>query len=62
MEGWNLSIVKRLQIRVPPLSRQRSFCKVVARALAMEGTASNSADTAFALSSSLMNCLLEANE
>ena len=62
MEGWNLSIVKRLQIRVPPLSRQWSFCKVVARALAMEETASNSADTALALSSSLMNRLLEANE
>lgn len=28
MEGWNLSIVKRLQLRVPPLSAQQSFSRI----------------------------------
>ena len=62
MEGWNLSIVKRLQIRVPPLSRQRAFCELAAQALKMEEAASNSADTASELSSSLMNRLLKGDE
>ena len=62
MEGWNLSIVKNLEIHVPPLSRQRLFCDLVAQTLAMEETASYSADAASVLSSSLMNRLLEAVE
>ena len=59
MEGWNLSIVKRLQLRVPPLKAQRSFSRIVARTLAIEASVSTQARIASALGNSLISCLLE---
>ena len=61
MEGWNLSIVKRLQLRVPPLSAQQSFSRIMARTLAMETSVSTQVGTASALSHSLMSRLLESD-
>ena len=58
----NAKEVKSLPLPAPPLSRQRSFCELIAQTLAMEETASNSADVASALSTSLMNRLLKADE
>ena len=59
MEGWNLSIVRRLQLRIPPLSIQRPFSRVIARTLAMEISVSTQAGTASALGNSLISRLLE---
>ena len=59
MEGWNLSIVRRLQLRVPPLNAQRSFSRIVARTLAMEASVSTQAPVASALGHSLISRLLE---
>ena len=59
MEGWNLSIVKRLQLRIPPLEAQRSFSQVVARTLAMEASVSTQARIASVLGNSLISHLLE---
>ena len=58
MEGWNLTIVKRLRLRIPPLDTQRSFAKIVARSMALGEIVSNSYNTASALSASLMADLL----
>ena len=58
MEGWNLSIVKSLQLRVPPLSVQRSFSRIVARALAIETSVSTLTRTGSELRNSLMSKLL----
>lgn len=59
MEGWNLSIVKRLQLRVPPISSQRSFSQIVARTLGMEVSLSSQTRMVSALSSALISRLLE---
>ena len=61
MEGWNLSIVKRLQLRVPPLSAQRSFSQIVARTLTLEVSVSTQAGKASALSNSLISRLFPIN-
>ena len=61
MEGWNLSIVKRLQLCVPPLSAQRSFSRIMSRMLAMEASVTTQVETASALSNSLISRLLEAD-
>ena len=54
MEGWNLSIVKRLQLCIPPLGVQQSFSRIIARTLTMETYISTQAETASELSNSLM--------
>ena len=61
MEGWNLSIVKRLQLRVPPLSAQQSISRIMSRLLAMEASVTTQVGTASALSNSLTYRLLEAD-
>ena len=61
MEGWNLSIVKRLQLRVPPLSAQRSFSRIMSRMLAMEVSVATQVGTVSTLSNSLISRLLEAD-
>ena len=58
MEGWNLTIVKRLQLRIPPIDIQRSFAHIVARNMALGEIVSNSSNAASALSASLMADLL----
>ena len=58
MEGWNLTIVKRLQLRIPPIDIQRSFAHIVARNMALGEIVSSSSNAASALSASLMADLL----
>ena len=58
MEGWNLTIVKRLQLRIPPIGIQRSFAHIVARNMALGEIVSSSSNAASALSASLMADLL----
>ena len=58
MEGWNLSIVKSLQLRVPPLGVQRSFSRIVTRTLAVEASVSTLTRTASELRNSLMSTWL----
>ena len=58
MEGWNLTMVKRLQLHIPPIDVQRSFARVVARTMALGETVSSSSNAASALSASLMTDLL----
>ena len=59
MEGWNLTIVKRLQLRVPPLKAQRSFSRIVARTLSIEASVPTQARIDSALGNSLISRLLE---
>ncbi|MDE0101796.1 MAG: restriction endonuclease subunit S [Bryobacterales bacterium] len=58
MEGWNLTIVKRLHLRIPPIDIQRSFARIVARTIALGEIVSSSSSAASALSASLMADLL----
>ena len=58
MEGWNLTIVKRLQLRIPPIDIQRSFARIVARTMALGEIVSSSSTAASAISASLMADLL----
>ena len=58
MEGWNLTIVKRLQLRIPPIDIQRSFARIVARTMTLGEIVSSSSNAASALSASLMADLL----
>lgn len=60
MEGWNLTIVKGLQVRIPPLHAQRSFARVVAQILDMEKRTAAAIDFSSTLSGSLMNRFLDA--
>ncbi|MDE0029123.1 MAG: restriction endonuclease subunit S [Deltaproteobacteria bacterium] len=59
MEGWNLSIVKRLRLYVPPLNAQRSFSRLVARIWAMETFLQTQTEKTSALSESLLSRLLD---
>ena len=59
MEGWNLTIVKRLQLRIPPIDIQQSFAQIVERTMALEKIVSCSSDTASTLGASLMVDLLD---
>ena len=59
MEGWNLTIVKGLRLRVPPLDKQRSFSRTVTQALSQEESQSVSSHIASTLSTCLMARLLE---
>lgn len=54
MEGWNLTIVKRLQLRIPPIDVQRQFARIVTQIIAFEKTVAMAGGTASALSASLM--------
>lgn len=58
MEGWNLTIVKGLQLRIPPIDIQRQFARIVTRIIAFERTVSMACDTASTLSTSLMDSLV----
>ena len=59
MEGWNMAIVKQLQLRIPPLDIQRLFARVVVRMMALERMISEFSNTASALKDSLMDSLFE---
>ena len=59
MEGWNLTIVKGLKIRIPPLRAQRSFAKIVTNAMSVERPACTADECASILTASLMNRLLD---
>ena len=61
MEGWNLTIVKRLKLRIPPLDLQRSFTRSVSRAMSLEETITTSSNAASALGAPLMSDLLESS-
>ena len=54
MEGWNLTIVKRLPLRIPPIDIQRQFARIVNRVMASEKTVAKACGTASTLSASLM--------
>ena len=58
MEGWNLTIVKRLQLRIPPIGIQRSFARIVTRMMGLETIIANSSQTSATLTASLMVNLL----
>lgn len=58
MEGWNLTIVKRLRLRIPPIEIQRSFARTMVRIMALENIVLESSDTASDLRASLMARLL----
>lgn len=58
MEGWNLTIVKRLRLRIPPIEIQRSFARIMIRIMALENIVLESSDTASNLRASLMARLL----
>lgn len=58
MEGWNLTIVKRLRLRIPPIEIQRSFARIMVRIMALENIVLESSDTASNLRASLMARLL----
>lgn len=58
MEGWNLTIVKRLQLRIPPIDLQRSFARIVARTMALGDEISSFSNAASVLSASLIADLL----
>ena len=58
MEGWNLTIVKRLRLRIPPTDIQQSFAQIVARTTTLGEIVSSSSNAAAALSASLMADLL----
>lgn len=58
MEGWNLTIVKRLRLRIPPIDIQRSFARIVVRMMGLETTISTSTEAASDLWSSLVADLL----
>jgi type I restriction enzyme S subunit len=53
MAGLNLGLIKRLKIRVPPLSVQNRFADVVAKASAMRVSLMSAASQAEALFDSL---------
>ena len=59
MEGWNLTIVKRLQLRIPPIDIQQSFTRIMTRVMTLDAIVSTSSDAASTLSTSLMADLLE---
>ena len=58
MEGWNLTIVKRLRLRIPPIEIQRSFARTMVRIMALENIVLESSNTASDLRASLMARLL----
>lgn len=55
MEGWNMTIVRHLRLRVPPLRIQRSFAQIVVRMMILEQLLSVSSNTTSALRASLMS-------
>ena len=59
MEGWNLTIVKRLQLRIPPIDIQQSFTRIMTRVMTLDAIVATSSDAASTLSTSLMADLLE---
>ena len=59
MEGWNLTIVKRLQLRIPPIDIQQSFTRIMTRVMTLDAIVTTSSDAASTLSTSLMADLLE---
>ena len=59
MEGWNLTIVKQLQLRIPPIDIQQSFTRIMTRVMTLDAVVSTSSDAAATLSTSLMAELLE---
>ena len=59
MEGWNLTIVKRLQLRIPPIDLQQSFTRIMTRVMTLDAIVATSSDAAATLSTSLIADLLE---
>ena len=59
MEGWNLTIVKRLQLHIPPIDIQQSFTRIMTRVMTLDAIVSTSSNAASTLSASLMADLLE---
>ena len=58
MEGWNMSIVRSLSLKLPPLSAQRTFAQRVHALHGVESMAERAESAAVALPGSLMQRML----
>ena len=59
MEGWNLRIVKNLQLYIPPLDLQRKFRDFATRTMTLQNIVSTTTDTASRLKASVMDGFLQ---
>lgn len=55
MEGWNMTIIRQLQLRIPPLGRQQEFAARVSEIRAMEERQAESRRRIDDLSASLLH-------